>query len=251
MGHDLRGNRDEAMSSISNLAPEDVLARIERILETIPLPENHAVVRTWLQKRQAMGLKASTLVIPRELPARLLLPPGREALGGCEPVDVIGYVNNAKSMRLYRSRRVDGSATETRKAELLGARTLAQRKEVLKPFFRWLRGTDDKDPPETKGLKVKRSEDHIPTDALITRDDLTTLLQAHTSAQDKARIAVLYESGFRAGEFCALNIGSVAFEELEGGVWSAVLTLPKGVRGLKTGARRSASSTAWITSKRG
>jgi hypothetical protein len=73
------------MSSISNLAPEDVLARIERILETIPLPENHAVVRTWLQERQAMGLKASTLVIPRELPARLLLPPGREALGGCEP----------------------------------------------------------------------------------------------------------------------------------------------------------------------
>jgi integrase len=141
-------------------------------------------------------------------------------------------------MRLYRSRRVDGSATETRKAELLGARTLAQRKEVLKPFFRWLRGTDDKDPPETKGLKVKRSEDHIPTDALITRDDLTTLLQAHTSAQDKARIAVLYESGFRAGEFTALNVGSVQFEELEGGVWSAVPTLPKGVQGLKTGARR-------------
>lgn len=141
-------------------------------------------------------------------------------------------------MRLYRSRRVDGTATETRKPEMLGARTLAQRKEVLKPFFRWLRGTDDKDPPETKGLKVKRAEDHIPTDALITRDDLTTLLQAHTSAQDKARIAVLYESGFRAGEFTALNVGSVQLEELEGGVWSAVLTLPKAVTGLKTGARR-------------
>ena len=33
-------------------------------------------------------------------------------------------------------------------------------------------------------------------------------------------------------------MGSVQFGELEGGVWSAVLTLPKGVQGLKTDARR-------------
>lgn len=130
-------------------------------------------------------------------------------------------------------------------------RTLAQRKEVLKPFFRWLRGTDDKDPPETKGLKVKRIEDHIPTDALITRDDLAALLQAHVDVQEKARIALLYESGFRAGEFCALNVGSVAFEELEGGAWSAVPRCPRACGASRRARAASASSTAWTTSRPG
>lgn len=121
------------MSSISNLAPEDVWARIERILETIPLPENQAVVRTWLQERQAMGLKASTLVIHANCLRGFCAHLGEKRLADANRVDVIGYVNNAKSMRLYRSRRVDGSTTDTRKPEMLGARTLAQRKEVLSP----------------------------------------------------------------------------------------------------------------------
>lgn len=226
------------MSSVSTKTDAQVWERIERILETIPLPENQVIVRTWLQERQAIGLRASTLLIHANCLRGFCVHLGAKKLQDAVRMDVIGYVNNAKSMRRYRSVKVDGSSVETEKPIHLCMRTLAQRKEVLKPFFRWLRGTDDKDPPETKGLKVKRAEDHIPTDALITRDDLAALLQAHVDVQDKARIAVLYESGFRAGEFCALNVGSVAFEELEGGVWSVVLTLPKGVRGLKTGARR-------------
>lgn len=226
------------MSSVSTKTDAEVWERIERILETIPLTENQAIVRTWLQERQAVGLRSSTLLIHANCLRGFCAHLGAKKLADANRVDVIGYVNNAKSMRLYRSRKVDGSTTDTVQAILLSPRTLAQRKEVLKPFFRWLRGTDDKDPPETKGLKVKRSEDHIPTDALITREDLATLIQAHVEVQEKARVAVLYESGFRAGEFCALNVGSVVFEELEGGVWSAVLTLPKGVKGLKTGARR-------------
>lgn len=212
--------------------------RIERILETIPLRENRDVVRTWLQERQAVGLRSSTLTIHANCLRGFCVHIGMRNLQASTRIDVISYVNNAKSMRLFRSRKVDGSTTDTEQPILLAPRTLAQRKEVLKPFFRWMRGTDDQDPPETKGLKVKRSEDHIPTDALITRADLARLLLAHVGVQDKAEIAVLYESGFRAGEFCALNVGSVVFEELEGGIWSAVLTLSKGVRGLKTGARR-------------
>lgn len=124
-------------------------------------------------------------------------------------VDVIGYVNTAKSQRVWRNKCADGTGVESKRDEALSRRTLVQRKEILKLFFRWMRGTDDKDPPEAKGLKIKRTEDHIPTDQLITRDDLTKLLQAHLDVHEKARIAVLYESGFRAGEFCALNIAAL------------------------------------------
>ena len=103
----------------------------------------------------------------------------------------------------------------------------------MKPFFKWLRQTTD-DPPEIKGLKSKKgSDDDIPADQLISREDLALLLQALPDAQDKAKVAVLYDSGLRASEFCALNVGSVVFDK-----YGAVITLPKGAPGLKTGARR-------------
>lgn len=46
-------------------------------------------------------------------------------------------------------------------------------------------------------------------DQLIERPDLVTMIQAHDGLQEKARLAVLHESGLRAGEFCALCIDSV------------------------------------------
>lgn len=175
------------MSSTSNKTDAEAWERIERILATIPLPENQAVVRTWLQERQAVGLKSSTLVIHANCLRGFCVHLGQKKFADANRADVIGYVNNAKSLRTNRAVKTDGSSTETQVPIHLCMRTLAQRKEVLKPFFRWLRGTDDKDPPGTKGLEVKRSEDHIPTDALITRTDLETLLLTAESAQDKAR----------------------------------------------------------------
>lgn len=78
------------MSSISNLAPEDAWARIERIIETIPLPENQTVVRTWLQERQAMGLKASTLGIHAKCLRGFCCHLGTKKLADANRVDVIG-----------------------------------------------------------------------------------------------------------------------------------------------------------------
>jgi site-specific recombinase XerD len=131
------------------------------------------------------------------------------------------------------NKKKDGTETVTEKPERLSARTINKRKEILKPFFKWLRQTSD-NPPEIKGLKSRKgADDEMPIDSLLTRADLAALLQACPDLGDKAKIAVLYDSGLRAGEFCALNIGSVAWDQ-----YGATITLPKGAPGLKTGARR-------------
>lgn len=233
----MRGNRDAKMSSLAGVTDAQFWARVDRLLATIPLPANRTTTLSYLQERKAIGIRMSTLMIDANALRGFMLHLDGKAVTGATRQDVIAYVNNAQKVRGYRSARRDGSATVTERPVTLGPRTLAQRKEVLRPFFKWLRG-EDEDPPETKGLKVRRVEDHIPTDQLLTRDDLHKLLIAGLDPQEKARVALLYESGFRAGEFVALNLSSVEFEELEDGVWSAVVTLPKGVPGLKTGARR-------------
>ncbi|MCA1811737.1 MAG: site-specific integrase, partial [Halobacteriales archaeon] len=147
--------------------------------------------------------------------------------------DVTAYVLDARRIRIWRNRDGTGKETITRREVMLGPATLAQRKVVIKCFYKWLRGGDDY-PPEVRWLKTKRrEEDQLPVDALVTPDDLARLLQACPGYREKALIAALYESGFRAGELCALNVGSVTF-----GQHGCYLTLPKKAAGLKTGARR-------------
>ena len=121
------------MSSVSNKRDLEVRERVERVLETIPSPENQVIVRTWLQERRAIGPKASTLLIHVNCLRGSCAYPGAKRLQDAVRMDVIGYVNNAKSMRRYRSVKVDGSSGETEKPIHRCMRTLAQRKEVLKP----------------------------------------------------------------------------------------------------------------------
>ncbi|MBI2076944.1 MAG: site-specific integrase [Euryarchaeota archaeon] len=170
-------------------------------LDLIPSPDNRATVHRYLDERKANRIKVATLA------------------------------NEANAM--LRSYSKDGKVTVTSRPVTLSDSTLACRVIILRCFFKWLRGGDEY-PPEVKGIKSNRPrEDSIPTDKLLTADDLRALLQAHPSPRDKALIAVLHDSGLRAGELCALNIGSVQFDE-----HGAVVVLPKKARGLKTGARR-------------
>lgn len=221
------------MSSHQNL-PEDALwASLNKILATIPLEENREVLLHYLQERAANGVKPATLGIDANCLRSFMVHLDQKHVEKTERKDVIAYLNNARNLRKWCSTRKDGTETVTEKPIRLSASTINKRKEIVKLFFKWLRQTDEY-PPEVKGLKSKKDDgDSIPVDQLITRDDLAALLQAHADTQEKARIAVLYDSGLRASEFCALNIGSVVFDQ-----YGAVLTLPKGAPGLKTGSRR-------------
>jgi site-specific recombinase XerD len=224
------------MSSLSGADPDATWVALERILSDIPTEENRATVRRYLEHRQANGVQSATLGIDANTLRGLCLHLKEKPLQDVAKDDVVKYLNNARSVRKWRNAKKDGTVTVTEKTARLGARTLEQRKSALRPFFKWLHDTDET-PAPMKGIKRRRhEEDSIPTDALLTRDDLQALLQAHPDAQAKAKLAVLFESGLRAGEFCSLNVGSVEFDE-----YGAVLTLPKkrsAEASLKTGARR-------------
>jgi site-specific recombinase XerC len=228
------------MSSFSNLGDDDFWRRIDRLLTPIPHEGNRALLKRYIRERLANGIRASTLASDANAIRGLLLQLGIRPVESLTRDDVMEYVTHAFTQRRWANRKKDGSETITHgKRQRLGPATLANRKVTIRDFVRWMRGTGDEYPPEVSGLKTTRSnEDTIPTDELITRDDLLAMIQAHPTPREKAILAVLHESGMRASEFCSLNIRSVTFDE-----YGAVLTLPKKTRGertkgLKTGARR-------------
>lgn len=87
------------------------------------------------------------------------------------------------------------------------------------PFWEALRGPTPNAPP-----------DQVP----ITEKEFARLLQGTPKLRDRMILCVLRESGLRASELCALNVGSVQLEEDAPGAW---LSLPGNGDRLKTGPR--------------
>lgn len=216
-----------------SLAPDAYERQLARILFTIPNASNRAVVEKYLNQRRANGLKPGSILNDANALRGLCEVMGGRPLQSATKDDVVAFVNSLSRERVWRSLRTDGEFTETRRKIRVGEKTLSIRKVLLRLFFKWMRGTDDY-PPEVKWLKTRAPNgDSIPTDKVLSNDEVQAVLQAHPDNREKAMLAVLYESGLRAGEVCALNLGNVEFDE-----YGAVVTLPKRATGLKTGARR-------------
>ena len=204
----------------------------DRILATIPDAHNRAKIRDYLDEREANGKKDGTLAGEANALRDLCVFLGDKPLESLDRKSINAFVNNRQRTRLWRSADVMGRETLTRREVTLSASTMSVRKVIVKSFMKWLRDTEDY-PPEVRHLRANRPRaDFIPADELVTKEDLTAMLQVHPDRRDKAIIALLYESGFRAGELCALRVGSVEFTPR-----GVRLTLPKGAPGLKTGAR--------------
>lgn len=223
------------MSGFTGMDDDELWQTIERYLAYIPLPENRETVRRYLEERRANGIKQATLGIDVNALRSLGVFLGEKRFEDATKADMVRYFNSAVGKRNYRSVRADGSHTHTQVEVRLSFSTREKRKEVFKPFYRWLLGLDATDPiPQMKGIKSRKtSHENVPADQLLSQEDLRQMIVAARTVQQKAVIAVLYESGMRASEFCALNVGSVVFDQ-----YGAVLTLPKDAPGLKTGARR-------------
>lgn len=92
-------------------------------------------------------------------------------------------------------------------------------KKVLKLFFRWFKlGTRDYkevgDPPETKGIRLKKPKDKITRESLLKEEDLTRLLHAcGENLRDRSFIDMHFEAGTRPGEILSLQIKHVEFDK--------------------------------------
>lgn len=218
---------------MSSITEENFPKRLERVLAEVPNEHNRELIRKYNRERKVNGIAASTRNNDISTLRNFCQYLGDKDLEDVEREDVLDYLDRRSRTRMWRNVTKDGDATITHKEVPLSEATLAERKIKLRQFFKWLRGTDDY-PAEVAGLSTSRpDQDKIPVDELITPEDIAKLIQAHEDRRDKAILAVLYESGLRSSEFCALNIRSVKFDK-----YGAVLTLPKDAPKLKTGARR-------------
>lgn len=80
-------------------------------------------------------------------------------------------------------------------------------KRSIKKLFRWL-GKEK----EVSWLKCGNIKNKKLPEEILTDDDIKRLINAATSARDKALIAVLYESGCRTGEFLSMRIKNISFD---------------------------------------
>jgi integrase len=99
---------------------------------------------------------------------------------------------------------------------------------IIKKFFKWLRKTEEY-PPEAKWIKPKNVKNGKLPEDLLTKEEVSRMIDCAQNPRDKAMIAVLYESGCRVGELCNLNIKDITFDE-----YGCVVLFPRG----KTGPRR-------------
>ncbi len=128
--------------------------------------------------------------------------------------------------------------------------TSFDQKKILKLFVRWVKlGHRDKlkvgDPPEIQNVRLKKPDDKLSREELISEEDLIKLLHAcGGNLRDKAFIDVHYEAATRPGEILNLQLKHVTFDK-----YGAVIKVDG-----KTGTRpirivRSAPSlNQWIKS---
>lgn len=96
----------------------------------------------------------------------------------------------------------------------LKAWTKADRKILIKRFFKWFKGNDEDYPDEVRWIKchVKERLVKLPEE-LISEDEIKRMADAATKPRDKAMIQVLYESGCRIMELLTIQLKNVEFDD--------------------------------------
>ena len=110
----------------------------------------------------------------------------------------------------------------------LQPKTWSTKGAFIKSFFKWLYNSDVY-PANVRWIKtsVKSKDNKLPTD-LLTKEEITSMVDAADNLRDRALVLMLYESACRIGEISTLKLKDIIFDE-----YGAVIV----VNG-KTGMRR-------------
>ncbi len=90
------------------------------------------------------------------------------------------------------------------KAELRTAKSGAGRCRMLRTFYRAVGRPD-----AVEILKLKRGQSRLDPNEILTIVEVNAMIAAANSLRDRAFITVLWETGSRVTEVCALNVGNV------------------------------------------
>ena len=92
--------------------------------------------------------------------------------------------------------------------------TKCEMKVTLKKFYSWLRQCEaGEHPVEVKWIKIKRKRSERLSEQMLTEDDIKKLIDVCNTSRDRALIAVLYESGCRAGELLGMKLKDVSKDQ--------------------------------------
>jgi integrase len=84
-------------------------------------------------------------------------------------------------------------------------------KKLIKKFFRWT--TCGNSPKWVMDLKLKTIERPVQPSDILTKDELSRLLEGCRHPRDKAIIAVLADGGMRVGALISCRIKNVEFNQ--------------------------------------
>lgn len=220
-----------------SLSDGDFWEAIDRTLATIPNARNRERVKEYIQERHIsnIGSKA-TLGTDANILRTFFETAKDKQWDKMTKADVMACLLNPTRKRIWRNRKADGSYTETMKqTKPLSDTTRAQHRIRVRHFFKWALDHAEGYPAIVATIKAGRrhDKDDFDTKQTISEADLKAILREAKDARTKAVVAVLYDSGCRAQEFCNLRVRDFHPDEYGG-----YLMLPPKARGNKTGARQ-------------
>jgi len=98
----------------------------------------------------------------------------------------------------------------------------------LKLFFRWL--IPEKEKELFENIKSKRPRNHLPVNQLLSRSDITKIVEICEKPRDRALIMTLWDTGARISEILNLDVGHIQFDKY-GAI--AIVTGKTGMRRLR------------------
>ncbi|MEM0328535.1 MAG: tyrosine-type recombinase/integrase [Thermoproteota archaeon] len=102
--------------------------------------------------------------------------------------------------------------------------TKRDKKLVLKKLIQYAKcGNCDREtpyPPEVSWIKRRENgkDGRVTPDVLMTPEEFEALVKAADNRRDKAMVYALFEGALRSGELLSMNVGSVSFKDVEGGI---------------------------------
>lgn len=171
------------------------------------------------------------------------------------------YLTDVTLFAEWVSRQSIGSPTDVRKETVrqyvaflattrTAKRSIARKMAALRRYFGWLVRTERCEVDPTTGVKTPSDQGRLPK--VLTNEQLNTLLQPREDAppwreaRDIAVVEMLYGSGLRVSELCAMDVDSVDVKR------GAVTVMGKGAkeRRVPVGEPAMVALKAWATLRR-
>lgn len=180
---------------------------LKKIQDSAMLPYNKSKILEYYNERTAKGVKRISNLPVFTVLFSLGLAFKEKRFDDISKLEMIAFFNNLKPKeRIFPTR---GGVIVRKEIFEFSEHTFWIYKNNVKTFYRWLfsKESDDAAPDAVRWIKQARSgqpRNKFKKD-LLTSEEINRMIKATKNVRDKALIAILWESGLRAGELVKLK----------------------------------------------